>query len=98
MSSCKKCHVLGLATKRRTQRSGSKWSVRASFDHAKHESEPLFPDKNVPCSDCHTQMSVSSSLLTVPTPAKRACIRCHNGDAAFKVTGTGCSKCHSTKR
>jgi hypothetical protein len=29
-------------------------------------------------------------------PEKAACATCHDGKAAFKMTGHGCARCHGT--
>jgi len=46
------------------------------------------------CIDCHVDMS-ATSIATLATPPKSACARCHDGRAAFSLTGTSCTRCHT---
>ncbi|MFT3699355.1 MAG: cytochrome c3 family protein [Kofleriaceae bacterium] len=84
MGDCTACHQLGLANQRDVNMAKSAWSVRASFDHAKHTTAA--------CTSCHT--SLAGQLLALPTPAKATCAPCHDGTKAFNLTGTTCRKCH----
>ena len=40
--------------------------------------------------------SSSTSLADMAKPAKNTCARCHDGRAAFKLTGHTCGRCHIT--
>jgi c(7)-type cytochrome triheme protein len=91
---CDGCHDLGLAERREAQRARAPWSVRQRFTHAKHERAP---DGNaLACTSCHVDMT-GPDLLSIATPQKSACVACHDGQTAFKVTGTGCARCHPSK-
>ena len=91
---CDGCHELGLEARREEQRARAPWSVRQRFMHAKHERAP---DGNpLACTACHVDTS-GRDLLSIATPAKSACVACHDGQTAFKVTGTGCARCHPSK-
>jgi predicted CXXCH cytochrome family protein len=85
LGTCDGCHQLGLAAARESQREAAQWSVRRAFDHRKHGGE---------CTSCHTDLH-ASGLLELATPAKATCVPCHDGKAAFKLTGTTCKKCHA---
>lgn len=92
---CNGCHALGLAAGRDAQRAAARWSVRTTFTHAKHERAP--DGSALACVSCHLDVS-GRDLLALATPPKVACIPCHDGQTSFKVTGTGCARCHPTKR
>jgi c(7)-type cytochrome triheme protein len=88
---CGACHDLGIEERRETQREAATWSVRKLFTHAKHERAP---DGNaLACTTCHLDVG-GSDLLSIATPPKSTCVPCHDGQTSFKITGTGCSKCH----
>jgi hypothetical protein len=76
---CAGCHELGIAERRVADRVTAKWSARRNFVHA--------------CAACHLDMS-GKDLLSIATPPKSTCAPCHNGVAAFKLTGTTCKRCH----
>jgi c(7)-type cytochrome triheme protein len=85
LEACVSCHRPGLAAAREQARLTAPWSVRASFEHATHQVE---------CKTCHTSLA-GDDLLKLPTPAKATCLPCHDaGKAAFKLTGTTCTRCH----
>lgn len=91
MASCGSCHELGLSAQREAQRQAAKWSVRETFSHAKHERAS---DGNpLPCVACHLDMR-GADLMSLATPPKSACVPCHDGKTSFKLTGTGCTRCH----
>lgn len=94
MSACDRCHVAGAISQRRIQREAQPWSVRRRFDHAPHRFEPNDPSTAVPCQSCHAGAAGASAMSDMPTPAKSSCVRCHDGQTAFKVTGHGCQRCH----
>lgn len=93
LSGCTGCHELGLMVKRRAQRVAAPWSVRERFDHAQHRSESR-SGAAVPCAACHEGVAEADSVADIPGPTKRACVPCHDGGAAFKLTGHGCARCH----
>ena len=86
LSACTGCHELGLATARRVRREGATWSVRRAFDHDKHAASH--------CIECHVDLN-ADKVIDLATPPKATCAPCHDGKAAFKLTGTTCKKCHA---
>jgi predicted CXXCH cytochrome family protein len=103
LAACEACHEEGRAAARVKARLAAPWSVRASFDHATHrrsiaaggEADRGGSSKpgELACTACHTDLS-APDLGTLKTPPKAACAGCHDGAAAFKLTGTTCTKCH----
>jgi len=91
LAACEGCHQRGLMTNRSAQRMAAAWSVRATFRHAVHVTRA--DGANLPCTSCHTDMN-ASTVGMVATPAKATCRPCHDGAAAFKLTGTTCTRCH----
>jgi hypothetical protein len=91
LARCEQCHVGGLLAMRSQARRTAPWSVRARFDHRPHQRAG---DQPVPCTSCHTALDSCRSVAEVPTPAKARCAGCHDGKAAFKMTGHGCARCH----
>ncbi|HEX5058258.1 MAG TPA: cytochrome c3 family protein [Kofleriaceae bacterium] len=93
--SCDGCHRLGLAAERESTRLAAAWSVRRAFDHASHVETP--DHQPLACVACHPVLS--GSVLELATPKKPACLPCHDdGKAAFKLTGTTCTRCHTGGR
>jgi hypothetical protein len=90
---CSGCHALDLVTTRHAQRIAAPWSVRARFEHAPHERDPA-SGAAVACTACHAGVVEADSVAAIPGPPKRACVPCHDGRAAFKLTGHGCARCH----
>ncbi|HWN67979.1 MAG TPA: cytochrome c3 family protein [Haliangium sp.] len=90
---CTACHELDLVANRRAQRLQAPWSVRERFDHAQHRSQPG-SGAAVPCTTCHQGVAEADRVTEIPGPPKRACAPCHDGRAAFKLTGHGCARCH----
>jgi len=88
LATCDGCHRLGLAAERLAKRTAAPWTVRTTFGHARHGAGAAA------CATCHTKLE-GAQLLDVPTPAKATCAPCHDGRAAFKLTGTTCRKCHA---
>ena len=86
IADCDGCHAIGLDADRETQRAQSQWSVRKRFVHATHE-------RGTTCTSCHLDMS-GPDLMSIATPPKPTCAPCHDGTTAFKLTGTGCGRCH----
>jgi hypothetical protein len=83
---CERCHDGGLRADRERAAIESPWSVRAQFRHDRHES---------PCTDCHVDIDDSTALADIGPPGKQRCASCHDGRAAFKMTGHRCSQCHA---
>lgn len=92
---CGGCHELGVADQRDAQRRSAKWSVRRLFAHAKHERG--LDGNALPCVACHVDMR-GADLMSLATPPKSACIPCHDGTVSFKLTGTGCARCHTNQK
>lgn len=90
LSACEGCHQFSLAKTRTAQRIAAQWSVRATFSHATHTRAKDGSD--LACSSCH--LDLGSSIATMATPPKSTCVPCHDGATAFKLTGTGCNRCH----
>lgn len=93
LAACETCHVLDLVSVRRGQRLDAPWSVRARFDHASHRTDPG-TGAAVPCRGCHVSVLDTDGIADIPGPPKRACEPCHDGRAAFDITGHGCARCH----
>jgi c(7)-type cytochrome triheme protein len=88
LAACNGCHDLGLVTRREEARAKTAWSARATFDHSVHPGG---------CDGCH-DMTDAASIDTLATPPKATCAPCHDGNAAFDLTGTTCTRCHGGKR
>lgn len=93
LTDCTGCHALGLARDRDADRRAAAWSVRARFRHAPHLRGPDPPA----CTACHGGLDRATSVAAVPAPRKPACAPCHDGAIAFKLTGTGCVRCHGPR-
>jgi c(7)-type cytochrome triheme protein len=69
--------------------------VRRTFDHARHarggDGLPLR------CDACHVDLR-GADVTALATPPKPTCAPCHDGTAAFKLTGTQCTRCHEVAR
>jgi c(7)-type cytochrome triheme protein len=90
---CAGCHRFGLAEERTHARESAPWSVRTKFDHDVHAKTA--DNVEVACTACHTQLT--GALLELATPKKSTCLPCHDtGKAAFKLTGTTCTRCHAS--
>lgn len=90
LTACEDCHVRGILERRAAARSAAPWSVRATFRHAPHARTS---SGAVACTACHDDLT-SPTLLSLAAPGKATCAPCHDGRAAFKLTGTTCTKCH----
>ncbi len=91
LTACTGCHQPGLIEERAARRATAPWSVRAAFRHDRHARGP--DGAVVACRACHVDVS-GRTLTDVPTPPKSTCAPCHDGRAAFKLTGTACARCH----
>lgn len=91
LGACEGCHQLSLAKTRTAQRVAAPWSVRATFSHATHTRAK--DGSELACAACHTDLG-AGSIVSMPTPPKSACVGCHDGATAFKISGTGCMRCH----
>ena len=91
---CDGCHEAGLVANRRAQRLSGEWSVRARFRHQPHSTDPR-TGKALPCATCHLAVQGADDMASIPAPTKATCLPCHNGAIAFKVTGHGCTRCHT---
>ncbi|HEY4056298.1 MAG TPA: cytochrome c3 family protein [Kofleriaceae bacterium] len=92
LTQCESCHRQDLLVDRTKMRNAAPWSVREQFRHTTHEKGPT--GELLACTGCHTDMS-APTVDTLATPAKPTCAGCHNGGTAFKLTGTGCTRCHT---
>lgn len=93
MSNCGSCHKLGYQETRR--KAGSRYAVRARFDHTDHNTDPRSKKRKAPgCKTCHVGIKDASTLAEISSPTMQSCDACHDGELAFKTTGFGCAKCH----
>jgi c(7)-type cytochrome triheme protein len=83
LDDCGGCHRAGIVDARIQERLAADWSVRARFTHAPHAAD---------CESCHAAVWQTDALPS--PPAKATCAGCHDGSAAFKMTGHGCARCH----
>ncbi|TMQ21908.1 MAG: hypothetical protein E6J90_00530 [Deltaproteobacteria bacterium] len=90
LAACERCHRRGRALERQTARLAAPWSVRQAFDHTSHAQRDGRP---VPCDACHVDLA-GPDVAALATPPKATCAPCHDGTAAFKLTGTTCARCH----
>jgi hypothetical protein len=90
LDACEACHRRGRADQREATRLAAAWSVRATFDHAAHSQAVGGAPA---CTACHVDLH-GSDLAALATPPKASCAPCHDGVAAFKLTGTTCTRCH----
>jgi c(7)-type cytochrome triheme protein len=88
LDQCDACHNVGMLAARQAARAKDPWSVRTAFDHAAHT--------KTACTDCHLDLA-ADTLLAIPTPPKKTCEPCHDGERAFSLTGTTCTRCHEGK-
>jgi c(7)-type cytochrome triheme protein len=86
LDDCVGCHALGRVAQRVAKRAADPWSVRATFEHAPHETTK--------CTSCHIDLH-GADVAQLAAPTKPTCAPCHDGQAAFSLTGTTCRKCHS---
>jgi c(7)-type cytochrome triheme protein len=91
LAQCESCHRQDRLVERTLMRLAAPWSVRKLFRHSTHETTTK--GEVIACTSCHTDLSAPTTD-TLATPAKPTCAGCHNGDTAFKLTGTGCGRCH----
>jgi len=96
LAQCEACHRRGLAAQRLADRLAAPWTVRARFDHARHQVTP--DGAPLACTKCHDDLR-GADVLALPTPRKSTCVPCHgDGQIAFKLTGTTCTRCHGGPR
>jgi c(7)-type cytochrome triheme protein len=90
MSECAACHVQTPTTRA----ASSPWSVRATFAHKQHATDPRSraPAK---CTECHKQIATAKDRAAIRAPQMADCEGCHNGKITFKTTGFECSRCHT---
>ena len=93
LDDCGGCHALGIVAKKLRVCASKPWSVRGRFRHQPHIFEPG-TNKPVDCSECHRDVATSTTIDTIGAPTKAQCLRCHDGETAFKVTGHNCARCH----
>jgi c(7)-type cytochrome triheme protein len=91
LTACEACHRAGAARDRQAARLAAPWSVRATFDHAVHARAIGEPARA--CETCHTDVR-AADVRAIAAPGKPTCAPCHDGRAAFKLTGTACTRCH----
>ncbi|HET9622471.1 MAG TPA: cytochrome c3 family protein, partial [Kofleriaceae bacterium] len=91
LTACEACHRAGLVRDRQAARLAAPWSVRATFDHAVHGKASGEPARA--CATCHTDVR-GGDVRALATPGKPTCAPCHDGQTAFKLTGTACLRCH----
>ena len=84
LTQCDGCHRAGRAEAREQQRASDPWSVRRAFEHGAHPGA---------CTACHADLH-GGDVVKLAVPAKAACASCHEGQTAFKLTGTTCTRCH----
>jgi c(7)-type cytochrome triheme protein len=85
LDDCAGCHALGRAVARVAERAADPWSVRPAFSHASHQLGA--------CTSCHADLT-GADVVKLAVPTKPTCAPCHDGAAAFSLTGTTCRKCH----
>ena len=90
MTDCSKCH---LQTKPASA-VASEWSVRTTFKHESHSTDPRSRGANQ-CASCHAEVKNAKDLASIKKPTMESCGRCHDGKLTFKTTGYECSKCHT---
>lgn len=90
MGQCAGCH-----TQAPPARAGaSPWSVRATFVHAQHATDPRSRGPTR-CIECHTQIAAAKELASIKPPRMADCEGCHDGKTTFKTTGFDCARCHT---
>ena len=92
LAACDACHELGLIAARERSRDAAPWSVRPTFRHRPHRVD--VGGTPLPCDRCHVGVADAADVASIPTPPKATCAPCHDGRAAFKLTGHGCARCH----
>jgi c(7)-type cytochrome triheme protein len=84
---CTACHRAGLLPTRDRRRAEAPWSVAGRFRHDVPHTRPS-------CTTCHTTAAAARTVDVIETPRKTTCAPCHDGTAAFKLTGQACARCH----
>ncbi len=96
LDACESCHQVGLATARDASSLTKPWSVRTGFSHTVPHRRAQ-GGAAITCETCHDDLR-SPTVLSLATPPKRTCMPCHDGGAAFKLTGTSCARCHGGRK
>jgi len=91
LDACVACHGRDREANRDRARAAAPWSVRVRFRHRPHRTHDGQP---VPCVTCHGAVAASAAVVDLPSPGKATCAPCHDGVAAFRMTGHGCARCH----
>jgi c(7)-type cytochrome triheme protein len=91
LGACEACHRPGLVRERQLERLAAPWSVRSKFDHASHARAS--GNRALTCEACHVDLH-GPDVTALAAPPKATCAPCHDGAAAFKLTGTTCTRCH----
>ncbi|MCW5805041.1 MAG: hypothetical protein KIT31_21905 [Deltaproteobacteria bacterium] len=91
MTQCAGCHL----SQPPARAAVTEWSVRSTFPHNKHKSDPRKPRTDATCLECHTSVKTATTLANLKNPTMAGCEGCHNGKNAFKTTGFECMRCHT---
>ncbi len=91
LSDCSGCHQAGRRVVRRQKAAARKWSVSTQFKHAVHAQDA---DGQLACTACHSLDQTPPDGRDLAPPPKKGCEPCHDGKAAFKLTGHACKRCH----
>ena len=89
---CAACHETGLLPDRDEDQRERAWSVSTRFGHSRHQADKA--GAPLACESCHAAVAGATTVAAVGAPPKAACAPCHDGRAAFKMTGHGCARCH----
>ena len=90
MSQCAGCHAQTPPARAMV----STWSVRATFVHKQHATDPRSRGM-AKCTECHKGVAAAKDLASIKAPAMADCEGCHNGKLTFKTTGFECARCHT---
>jgi hypothetical protein len=90
MSQCAGCH----SQTPPPRVAASVWSVRATFDHKQHATDPRSRGLTK-CTECHKQIAAAKDLASIKAPLMADCEGCHDGKHTFKTTGFSCARCHT---
>ncbi len=93
MSQCAGCHAQTPPPRAIV----SAWSVRATFAHKQHATDPRTRGATR-CTECHKQIAAAKDLAAIKAPLMADCEGCHDGKRTFKTTGFECARCHTPPR